>query len=97
MANGVMHHLNDREAVDLFKLAFAGLKKGGRMLTIDGCYTKNQHRLIRFILSKDRGKFVRNREEYVNLASKVFSGVKTELRDDMLNIPYNHLIIECTK
>ena len=44
---------------------------------------------------KDRGKFVRTREEYLRLASARFPKVEPHLRHDLLRIPYTHLIMRC--
>ncbi|MEW6675094.1 MAG: class I SAM-dependent methyltransferase [Nitrospirota bacterium] len=96
MANGVLHHLTDDEAIELFKLAKTALKPSGRLITLDGCYTKEQSLLARFILSIDRGKHVRSQKDYLKLASKVFPNIKIDIRDDLLTIPYTHIIMECS-
>jgi len=97
MANGVLHHLGDKEAVELFKLAFSILKPGGKFLTHDGCYTKEQSFVTRFLLSLDRGKYVRTKEAYCCLASGIFVQTKAHIRTDLLRIPYTHIILECRK
>src|SRR5690606_18649060 len=38
LAFGILHHLDDPEAQDLFRLAFKALRPGGRLFTLDGCY-----------------------------------------------------------
>ena len=81
----------------MLELANKALKKGGRLITFDGCYIEGQSKIAQFIISRDRGQFVRTQDGYVNLASKVFSRIEVGLRDDLLRIPYNHVILECTK
>ena len=98
LAIGVLHHLNDNEARHLFKLASDLLKPGGRLITAyDGCYVKDQSRVIRFILWLDRGKFIRRKEAYVNLAKHAFTDVAAHIHDDLLDIPYTSIVLECTK
>ena len=97
LAVGVLHHLDDSESLSLLKLAYRALKEGGRLITYDGCYVEGQSKIAQFIISKDRGRFVRNKEEYFNLVCQVFKNVKPELREDLLRIPYTHLIMECCK
>lgn len=97
LATGVLHHLNDDEALDLFRLAGLALKPGGRLVTFDGCFEEGQSRIARYIIAKDRGQFVRTKKGYVDIASKVFENVKTTIRHDLLRIPYTHIIMECTK
>lgn len=95
LATGVLHHLDDERAGSLFDLARVALRPGGRLITYDGCYVPEQSRLARWVLSKDRGKFVRTRDEYVRLASSFFSQIEPHVRHDVLRIPYTHLIMYC--
>ncbi|OGI04818.1 MAG: hypothetical protein A2Y25_04325 [Candidatus Melainabacteria bacterium GWF2_37_15] len=97
LAKGILHHLTDEQTISLFKLAKNSLIKGGRFITFDGCFAGNQSLLVRFILNMDRGKFVRNEEEYVKLAKYHFSNVQTEITHNLINIPYTHIIMEGIK
>ena len=97
MANGIIHHLKDREAILLFNFARLMLKPGGRLVTLDGCHIDKQSPIVRFLLSNDRGQYIRTREGYLFLASKVFKNIRTYIRKDLLNIPYTHIIMECEK
>ena len=96
MAIGVVHHLDDAQAAKLFELARRALRPTGRLVTYDGCYVPQQSGIARWLLSKDRGKFVRPREEYLRLAAAHFSKVEPHLRNDLLRIPYTHLIMRCS-
>ena len=93
MATGVLHHLDDGRAARLFELAYKALKPGGRLITYDGCYVAGQPRLARFVVSRDRGEFVRRCEDYERLAAGFFSKVEALVRHDLLRIPYTHLIM----
>lgn len=95
LATGVLHHLDEEEALALFRLARLALKPEGRLVTIDGCYEEGQAALARWLLHLDRGKFVRTRAGYTALASQVFPRVEPRLRHDLLRLPYTHLILEC--
>ncbi|MDM8561940.1 class I SAM-dependent methyltransferase [Candidatus Marithioploca araucensis] len=95
--DGVLHHLDDREALQLFKIAYAALKNGGRLITMDGVFVENQSSVARWLISKDRGQNVRTQEGYLELASQVFSNINTDIRHDLLRIPYTHFILECSK
>lgn len=97
LALGLLHHLNDAEAEDLFRLGRTALKPGGRMITNDGCYILGQSLAKRYLLSRDRGRFVRTKDEYLRLARGSFSEVIPHLREDVLRIPYTHLILECAR
>jgi SAM-dependent methyltransferase len=95
LANGVLHHLSDQEAGSLFQLARKTLAKHGKLVTFDGCFQQGQHPLAAYLLSKDRGKFVRTRDHYVELARAVFPATVVHLHHDILRIPYTHIILEC--
>lgn len=97
LALGLVHHLEDDEAKDLFRLGYTALKPGGRMITNDGCYLPNQSAAKRYLLSRDRGEFVRTQAEYEALAHSWFHNVRSNIREDVLRIPYTHLIMECTR
>jgi len=97
LADGLLHHLGDDEAVTLFDMARQALAQGGRLLTIDPCYMPNQHYLARWLIRKDRGQNIRTPEQYAALANQHFLRVTSAIRQDMLFTPYTLLILECRK
>jgi len=97
LAIGVLHHLNDDEAIQLFELASLALRPGGRLITLDGCYVKGQSWLTRLILSRDRGQYVRAKDAYLSLASTLFKDIHVSIHHNLpRRIPYTHIIMECT-
>lgn len=94
MGLGVLHHLNDSEVVDFMKLAKLAMKPGGRILTRDPCYAKDQNSLARLLVSWDRGQHVRRLEQYRELVSGVFSEVNGRVTHQSW-IPYTHWTMEC--
>ena len=97
LALGVVHHLDDQEARQLFQIASDALKSGGKLITIDGVWTSNQSATARWLLARDRGEYVRKEGEYVKIASEMFATVRPSIRHDLLRIPYTHLIMECVQ
>src|ERR1022692_1844867 len=97
LALGLVHHLDDAEARDLFRLGYTALKPGGRLITNDGCYTPHQSAAKQFLLSRDRGRYVRTEQQYLALAREHFDTIEPHIREDVLRIPYTHLILECTR
>jgi len=97
LALGILHHLDDTESQQLFQIAHEALKPGGRLVTLDGVWTNNQSAAAKALLGRDRGEFVRAEEGYVKIASKVFDNVKATVRENMLRIPYTHIILECIR
>jgi cyclopropane fatty-acyl-phospholipid synthase-like methyltransferase len=97
LALGIVHHLDDAEAKQLFEISYHALKPGGKLVTIDGVWTKKQSAAARWLLARDRGQHVRNEAQYLGIASQVFRNVHRSVRHDLLRIPYTHLILECVR
>lgn len=96
MANGVLHHLEDDEGIELVKTAVKALKQSGRFCSFDGCYIQDQNPIARYLISKDRGLNVRRSEDYVDLVKPFFDKVELTIRHDLLRIPYTHAVIVAT-
>ena len=97
LALGVLHHLDDTEALTLFQIAHHAMKPGGRLITIDGVWTDDQSHIAKYLLSRDRGRFVRSQAGYQDLAAKVFSNIESSIRHDLLRIPYSLMILKCVR
>jgi SAM-dependent methyltransferase len=97
LALGVLHHLADCEAIQLLRIAYDALKPGGRLVTHDPVWTNDQSRTAKYLMSRDRGRYVRTEDTYLNLASQSFATVKSSIRHDLLRIPFTHLILECRR
>jgi SAM-dependent methyltransferase len=95
MMNGLIHHLDDSESVDLLSIAKSVLKDGGAIVGIDGCYKDELGSFGRWMLNNDRGKFVRDKLGYELLLLKVFKRTYSEMREDLFMVPYNCLIWKC--
>lgn len=94
-ALGLIHHLDDADAIDVMRLALAALKPGGRLITIDPVLDTAQNPVARFLVRKDRGQNVRDRSGYEMLAREVFDSIRIEVRHQTW-IPYTHCMMECT-
>jgi SAM-dependent methyltransferase len=97
LALGVLHHLDDQEALTLFQIAHDAMKPGGRLVTIDGVWTDDQSHIVKYLLSRDRGRFVRSEAGYRELAAKVFSNIESSIRHALLRIPYSLVILKCVR
>ncbi|MBI1858912.1 MAG: class I SAM-dependent methyltransferase [Candidatus Melainabacteria bacterium] len=95
MAVGLLHHLNDQEVLELLQIAKKSLKPSGFLITCDPVYILNQSYIAKFLISMDRGNFVRDSEGYVTLARSVFSSVDSLICYDLLKIPYTNCILKC--
>jgi SAM-dependent methyltransferase len=97
IAIGLLHHLDDADAVALIDSLYARLAPGGRLVTVDPAYWPGQSRIGRYLITRDRGQQVREGEAYRALVRAPFAQVELLRRDDLLRIPYSHAVLECTK
>jgi SAM-dependent methyltransferase len=97
LANGIVHHLNDGEARQLFDIADRALRHGGQLVTYDNVYVENQHWFARWLIARDRGKAVRTRDGYEALARERFAHVESAILHDTLRVPYTILVMSCEK
>jgi len=92
---GLLHHLDDAQVGTFLRLARRCLKPTGRLVTADPCYTEDQSRFVRYLLDSDRGEYVRSLDAWLALVRPVFPAVQARIRNDLLRIPYTHVIMEC--
>jgi hypothetical protein len=69
---GVFHHLDDMEAEQTLAFAKLNLKPGGRFVAIEPCFLAHQSGLSRWIMSRDRGRNIRNGVRVADLLGRQF-------------------------
>ena len=72
------------------------MKKNSKLLTEDPIFVKNQNFIARFLISKDRGKNVREKEGYLNLINTQFKKLKFKILHQSF-IPYTWFITTVCK
>jgi SAM-dependent methyltransferase len=92
MMNGLLHHLDDEDALALLCVVRRALKPAGLLFTLDGCFRDGQSRIARWLLRMDRGRFVRTEDGYSRLLGSAFTSVRTHLREDLSLVPYSFVI-----
>jgi SAM-dependent methyltransferase len=95
MAFGVLHHLDDGEARQVFQGARRALKPGGRLVTLDPAYIPDQSVLSRFVVSHDRGRNVRYPEAYAELGRDCFADIEVTVLPKILRIPADNAVLVC--
>ncbi len=96
LAFSVLHHLGDAEVESFLKQAARLLRPDGFLLTVDGALTKRQNILARWLIKHDRGAMARTPEQYEALLSSTFRICKSEVRTDLLRVPYTHYICQAS-
>jgi hypothetical protein len=87
--------LDDAAVLRLARFAKAALRDKGRLILGDPCLVEGQSPIARRIIMLDRGQHVRDLNEYRKLMSVSFEKIHCEIRNDMIRVPYTHLIMEC--
>lgn len=93
----VVHHLNDKEAEDLFRLGFNLLKSNGTMITSDPTWNETDNFFAKLQTKNDRGNHIRYPNEYKAIAKKVFNKVDISVRKDLITLPQSGCIMCCKK
>jgi SAM-dependent methyltransferase len=93
LALGLLHHLEDKQVVELTQLAAQRLLPGGRLVTLDVAFTSDQHRIARMLARADGGRRVRTPEQYWQLVAQALPMVEVTVRHDLLRVPYTHCIM----
>lgn len=97
LAIGILHHLDDVIAHELFETAHNVLNEGGVLLALDPVYTQSQSAAAKYIVGKDRGQAVRTDTAYVKIAEKHFKSTQVLIDEHPLRIPYTGIIMTCIK
>jgi len=97
IAIGVLHHIDDEQALGLFAKVHEVLAPGGRLLTADPCFFDGQPWITRLVVANDRGMNVRHFAEYPALARRTFPKTTTELNAAVLPFPRAVCQMACRK
>jgi 2-polyprenyl-3-methyl-5-hydroxy-6-metoxy-1,4-benzoquinol methylase len=93
MLLGIIHHVDDVVAEDLFGLLAKCLAPNGRVVTLDPCFIPTQSRVSRWVAEADRGGFVRNEQGYRRLGERQFADLETRVVSNICRIPSTELIM----
>ena len=98
IAIGVLHHINDETLNHFLKESSRILKPGGRLTTFDPVFHKKQSKFTKWVISRDRGTWVRNVEGYTDAFMDVFpDSLNFKIYSNLLRIPYDHICINVNK
>ena len=97
LAFGLLHHLDDEEAAHCLQFAHDALRAKGRFICHEACWIPNQGAFSKYVMSIDRGRSIRTKEQYRQLAGKVFNKVDAWVNTNPLRIPYVTIVLECEK
>ena len=98
IAIGVLHHIDNLIFGEFVKESKRILKSGGRLTTFDPVLHEKQSLISRWVVKRDRGQWVRNKDEYMSVVLSHFkTNVNSRIYTNLLRIPYDHIAIEAIK
>jgi ubiquinone/menaquinone biosynthesis C-methylase UbiE len=95
LCNGLLHHLSDDEAIEVLELSKRIMKPNGRLVCLEATFLAHQTKISKWIVSTDRGRYVRSEQEWKDLLSRAFNCYSTWILTGLIRIPYTHIVIEC--
>ena|SRR2546425_12883611 len=96
-AFGLLHHLSEAEALFVLRQAWTTMRESGLLVTVDPCRREGQGLVQKLLLGLDRGRHIRTLPQYRDLASSVFRSVSHAMRDDLLRLRYDLLVMRCQR
>jgi len=93
---GLLHHLDDGEALTALRLARAALAPHGHLVALEGTFLVRQSMLSRWFVGLDRGRNVRSEPEWKELTGKVFDHFETFILTGLDRTPYTYIVIEAS-
>jgi SAM-dependent methyltransferase len=97
LAAGVLHHLDDSEVRDLLDLAVTYCcDPAGFFASFDNARIAHENPVATALIRADRGEHVRTPGEYETLLRTQFSSIESEVRRDLLRVPYTLVFFRAT-
>jgi SAM-dependent methyltransferase len=93
---GVLHHLTDTQCDKLLSECSKLLDAGDALITFDCALTDDGHWIARRLAKADRGDYARSPDHYSRLISPHFGTRKTDIRHDLLRVPYTHFAVRAS-
>ena len=88
LAAAVLHHLDNNEALELLQLAAAFCEPHGFFASYDPAIIERRNPIASGLIRADRGAHVRTPQGYEALLRSCFSNIKSEVRCDLMSVPY---------
>jgi SAM-dependent methyltransferase len=93
IAPGFFHHIKDRTINDYICYLKQNLQNEFKLFSIDPCFIDKRFSISNYIVSKDRGKFIRTESEYLRILKNHFMNTQSIICKDLLKFPYHSCII----
>ena len=94
--SGILHHLSmDDKRQILSYIPKLLEKENGEFRSCDSVYTKEQPKISKWVMSHDRGKYILEMDDYIQLIKEYLPFVECNLRSDCMLFPFPYPIMFC--
>ena len=93
---GLLHHLDDNEAITALKLAREALSPQGHLVALEGTFLVKQTKLSHWFVGLDRGRNVRSEPAWKALVAQVFDHFETFVLTGLDHTPYTYIVIDAS-
>ena len=97
IAIGLLHHLSDEDSLKVIEFAHRFLKEGGRLILCEPAWIPNQSFSAKFWLRMDRGKQIRNVDQYLAFLAKYFNKYEYTIDEKLYRIKFTSCIMEAIR
>ena len=97
IASDILHHLNNTDVMNLIEVAKKSLKPNGHFIAVDPIKTEQQNTVEKYLMKNDRGKYIRAKEENLNLLKLYFSQINTTTLQGSYFIPWTECVFQGVK
>ena len=96
LAIGFFHHVDNITITKYLNHLGKALEEKNSLYSIDVCFIDNQSWFSKYIVSMDRGNFIRTEQEYVDLVKLNYVKVDSLVRNNLLILPHHSCIMFCS-
>lgn len=92
--SGVLHHVDDDEALEIMRFAHSHKADSGKIITLDPVFFPGQNFFAKWMARADRGQNVRTSDSLERLWRTALptSTIRISIESGYLRVPYNHVV-----
>ncbi len=97
LCNGLLHHMDDDQALETIDYARSLLSSTGRFVCTEPTFLAHQSYVSRLVMGWDRGKNIRSETEWKKLFQNKFSNIDTNIFFGVSSFPFIRIVVVMTK
>ncbi|MFT7527998.1 MAG: SAM-dependent methyltransferase [Arenicella sp.] len=97
--HGVLHHVEDDVAAEMFTLARKKLKSRGKMVVLEPVWFAGQSPLRKWVMTKDRGNNIKRDNDWIDMFTRLTDGwatSNTRIKQNLIRF-YDLIVLDVVK